>query len=291
MSKPAALELQHLAPLQVSAASALVWQAGDLFLVADDDVVLQCYDLEGSLRAEHVLLDEQWPQAAKARKASKADFEMLCQLPDGWLLALGSGSTAQRRRGVLWRPGETRIVDLTSLYLALEQQIPQLNLEGAVVQGKQLLLAQRGNGAAAGNALVSLDLERVMAQLERASLGPECLQEIMWLELGQLDGVPLSITDLCLDLQGRLLFSAAAEDTVSTYADGPCLGSVIGWLEAGQVQALWPLAGTTKIEGICVVGDGSLRLVNDPDDAAIRSCLYRLCLPEFQTGLAQHHPA
>ena len=281
MSKPAPLQLQHLAQLQVSAASALVWHAGELFLVADDNLLLQCYDLEGGFLAEHVLLDEQWPQEARARKAIKADFEMLCQLPDGWVLALGSGSTAQRRRGVLWRPGETRIVDLTPLYLALEQQIPQLNLEGAVVLGDQLLLAQRGNGEGASNALVSLDLSRVMAQLERASLGPECLQQIVPLELGQLDGVPLSITDLCLDLQGRLLFSAAAEDTVSTYADGPCLGSVIGWLAKGQVQALWPLAGTAKIEGICVVGDGSLRLVNDPDDPAIRSCLYRLRLPEF----------
>lgn len=281
MSKPAPLQLQHLAQLQVSAASALVWHAGELFLVADDNLLLQCYDLEGGFLAEHVLLDEQWPQEARARKAIKADFEMLCQLPDGWVLALGSGSTAQRRRGVLWRPGETRIVDLTPLYLALEQQIPQLNLEGAVVLGDQLLLAQRGNGEGASNALVSLDLSRVMAQLERASLGPECLQQIVPLELGQLDGVPLSITDLCLDLQGHLLFSAAAEDTVSTYADGPCLGSVIGWLAKGQVQALWPLAGTAKIEGICVVGDGSLRLVNDPDDPAIRSCLYRLRLPEF----------
>lgn len=281
MSKPAQLQLQHLAQLQVSAASALVWHAGELFLVADDNLLLQCYDLDGGFLAEHVLLDEQWPQEPKARKAIKADFEMLCQLPDGCLLALGSGSTAQRRRGVLWRPDSTRIVDLAPLYLALEQQISQLNLEGAVVQGNQLLLAQRGNGKAAGNALVSLDLSRVMAQLEHARLESECLQEIVPLELGQLDGVPLTITDLCLDLQGRLLFSAAAEDTASTYDDGPCLGSAIGRLKEGRLEALWPLAGQAKIEGICMVGDGSLRLVNDPDDPTIRSCLYRLCLPDY----------
>ncbi|MBF7730010.1 DUF6929 family protein [Pseudomonas sp. N040] len=281
MSPAPALVAQRLAGLRVSAASALVWHAGGLCLVADDNRLLHCYDLDGGFRAEHVLLDEQWPQEPTARKAIKADFEMLCQLPDGWLLALGSGSTAQRRRGVLWRPGETRIIDLTPLYLVLEQQIPQLNLEGAVVRGGQLLLAQRGNGAGSSNALLSLDLSRVMAQLGQAWLGPECLQESVPLQLGQLGGVPLTITDLCLDLQGRLLFSAAAEDSASTYADGPCLGSAIGWLEAGQVRALWPLAGDAKIEGLCMVGDGSLRLVNDPDDAAARSCLYRLCLPDY----------
>ena len=57
------------------------------------------------------------------------------------------------------------------------------------------------------------------------------------------------------------------------------VGLLLAW--AAYLQALWPLAGTAKIEGICVVADGSLRLVNDPDDPAIRSCLYRLRLPEF----------
>lgn len=281
MKQTAPLDLQCMAQLQATAASALVWHAGQLILVADDDVLLQCYSLDGEFLGEHALLDERWPREAKARKAVKADFEILCQLPNGWLLALGSGSTPSRRRGVLWRSGESRIIDPGPLYLALEQQIPQLNLEGAVVLGSQLLLAQRGNAAASSNALIGLDLARAMTQLELGRLDAQCLLEIVPLELGQLGDVPLSITDLCLDLQGRLLFSAAAEDTASTYADGPCLGSVVGWLEDGQVRALWWLSGEAKIEGICMVGDGSLRLVNDPDNAALRSCLYRLRLPDF----------
>ena len=286
MKQMAPLDLQCLAELQVSAASALVWHAGVLMLVADDDVLLHCYNLDGQLLAQHVLLDEQLPQDPVARKAVKPDFEMLCQLPGGGLLALGSGSTDRRRRGVLWHPGRARPIDLAPLYLALEQQLPQLNLEGAVVQGSRLWLAQRGNAENSGSALIGLDLPTVMAQLEHARLGPECLCEIMPLQLGQVGSVPLTLTDLCLDLHGRLLFCAAAEDTASTYADGPCLGSAVGWLEDGRVLALWSLAGNTKIEGICVVGDGSLYLVNDPDDAAARSCLYRLCLPDLQAGFS-----
>ena len=34
-----------------------------------------------------------------------------------------------------------------------------------------------------------------------------------------------------------------------------------------------------KIEGLCRVADGSLRLVNDPDSREARSWLYRLVLP------------
>lgn len=281
MKTGAVLDMDCLAQLQAGAASALVWHAGELFLVADDDVLLQCYSLDGRFLGEHVLLEEQWPQETQARKAAKADFEMLCQLPEGWLLALGSGSTAQRRRGVLWRPGDARVIDLSPLYLALEKQLPQLNLEGAVVQGDQLLLAQRGNARDSVNALIRLDLPLLMRQLAGSRLDADCLRAVVPLQLGELDGVPLSITDLCLDLRGRLLFTAAAEDTVSTYADGPCRGSVVGWLDGDRVQGLWRLAGEAKIEGVCVVGDGSLRLVNDPDDRQQRSRLFRLDLPQF----------
>ena len=143
------------------------------------------------------------------------------------------------------------------------------------------LLAQRGNGQSRSNALISLDLVQVMAQLARGRLDDDCLLEIVPVDLGLLAGVPLGFTDLCLDLQGRLLFSAAAEDSQSTFADGQCVGSAIGWLQDGQIKALWPLAGHAKIEGLCMVADGSLRLVNDPDDAAFRAVLYRLELPNL----------
>jgi hypothetical protein len=54
---------------------------------------------------------------------------------------------------------------------------------------------------------------------------------------------------------------------------------VLGCLHDDQLQALWPLAGQAKIEGLCMLADGSLRLVNDPDDRSAQSTLYRLELP------------
>jgi hypothetical protein len=275
------LELEALAQLRLSAASALVCSGAELLVLADDELVLQRYSHAGCYLGQQALLAGSLPADPAARKQQKPDFEMLCQLPDGRLLALGSGSTAERRRGVLWQAGSALLIDLSGLYLALEARLTGLNLEGAVVQGERLVLAQRGNNAGSQNALISLDLACVLSQLAGASLGPESVRNIAPIDLGALQGVPLSFTDLCLANDGRLLFSAAAEDTDSSYLDGACAGSVLGCLVDGQVQALWPLAGQAKIEGLCMLADGSLRLVNDPDDRNAQSTLYRLVLPRY----------
>ena len=273
------LELQLLAQLRLSAASGVVCCGAELLVVADDELLLQRYSDAGVYLGQQPLLEGDLPVDPALRKRLKPDFEILCQLPDGRLLALGSGSKKRRRRAVLWQAGATQVIDLTPLYLALEARLPDLNLEGAVVQGELLLLAQRGNSSGSLNALISLDLATVLMQLAGASLGPESVRSVTPIELGELHGVPLSFTDLCLAADGRLLFSATAEDTDSSYLDGACAGSVLGWLAEGRVQALWPLAGQVKIEGLCQLTDGSLRLVNDPDDREALSCLYRVELP------------
>lgn len=273
------LVLQPLAQLRLSAASGLVCCGAELLVLADDELVLQRYSHAGVYLGQARLLSGELPADSAVRKRRKPDFEILCLLPDGRVLALGSGSTPERRRGVLWQAGSAQLVDLSGLYLALEARLSGLNLEGAVVQGEQLLLAQRGNNAGSRNALISLDLVTLLGQLANASLGPESLRTVTPVELGELQGVPLSFTDLCLAADGRLLFSAAAEDTESSYLDGACAGSVLGCLIEGRVQALWPLAGPVKIEGLCQLADGSLRLVNDPDDRSARSSLYRADLP------------
>lgn len=275
------LPLQELASLRMAAASALVALDERLYVLGDDELLLQRYSLTGGFIDQQPLLAGELPQEPAERKRLKPDFEMLCVLPDGRLLALGSGSTAQRCRAVLVDGEQTRVIDLSELYDALGAQLPELNLEGAVVQGQQLLLAQRGNGRGGVNALISLDLPRVLDGLREGGLAASALCGLRPVELGDRQGVPLGLTDLCLDLQGRLLFSAAAEDTTSSYHDGACSGSVIGCLDAGKVHRQWSLAGQAKIEGLVMLTDGSLRLVNDPDDRQQRSRLFRLDLPQF----------
>ena len=115
------------------------------------------------------------PKTPKKRKARKADFEVLTLLPrfagcpHGALLALGSGSRPNRRRGVLVPldragavDGSPRVIDLSGLYRGLEKQLGELNVEGAVVLGQHLCLLNRGHPRQGGSAVVWLRLPAVL---------------------------------------------------------------------------------------------------------------------------------
>ncbi|MET1080347.1 MAG: hypothetical protein ABWY06_20230 [Pseudomonas sp.] len=273
------LRLSRIADLGVSAASALVCQRERLWLVADDALDLQQYDLAGQLLARWPLLPGTLPREAKARKRRKPDFEALAVLPDGALLALGSGSKPNRRGGCLFRDGGVRLIDLAPLFLHLETLLLELNVEGAVVRGDRLLLAQRGNGQGGENALVELDLAQALRDLDTGQLSAAALLRLVPLDLGELDGVPLSLTDLALAPDGRLYFSAAAEATDSSYLDGACMGSVLGRLNTdlslADLVRLEPLA---KVEGLAFAPDGAVLLVADADDPTVPAPLFSLSL-------------
>lgn len=279
------LSMLPIGSLPISAASGLVEVHETLWVVADDENVLVGSGSGGSAGPwdeRIVLVSDRLPADPVARKRSKPDFEAIAVLPGERLFVLGSGSTPSRRRGVVvdLDTRAPRVIDLTSLYLALEKRLPELNIEGAIVHGAALFLAQRGNGPSAGNALVRLDLDRTLASIEHDEISAETLDCIHRVELPAIHGVPLGLTDLASDGHD-LYFSAAAEDSASTYDDGACLGSVLGRIsEDGSVTALAALEGRAKIEGLTVVrtGAGELRalLVADPDDREVRAQLYRI---------------
>lgn len=286
------LPLIPIGLLPISAASGLVSLQGRLWTVADDETVLVGAGPDGRWEERIELVSDRLPADPPARKRRKPDFESIAVLPDDRLLVVGSGSTPARRRGVVveLRSRTAQVVDLTPLFLALEAEIDELNLEGAVVHGDALYFAQRGNGARppdphgksepASNALVRLDLRRVLASMTRGEIGAQALEAIEPVELPSLDGVPLGLTDLASD-GADLYFAAAAEDSASTYHDGACLGSVLGRLSLdGSVAALRLLEGRAKIEGLALRRSGTrdLRawLVSDPDDRAVQARLFRI---------------
>lgn len=290
--RPMTLPLIPVGLLPISAASGLVALQGRLWTVADDETVLFGSSPDGRWDERIELVPDRLPADPAARKRRKPDFESIAVLPDDRLLVLGSGSTPTRRRGVVvdLRARLARVIDLTPLFLVLEAEIAALNIEGAVVQGGTLYLAQRGNGARtpgpsgegglARNALVRLDLRRVLASIPRTEIGADALAAILPVALPGLEGVPLGLTDLASD-GTDLYFAAAAEDSESTYDDGACLGSALGRLSPdGAVTALRSLEGRSKIEGLALkrTGASGLRawLVSDPDDRAVRARLFRI---------------
>jgi hypothetical protein len=245
---------------------------GTLYVVADDEPAIAVFDADRRpLAGELVPLDEaELPLDHAERKAAKPDLESLCLLPDGVLLTLGSGATERRERGWTWSPGggRPREVSLADLYAALRTELTDLNIEGAAVARERLWLAQRGNGSRGANALVELDLPAALEGLRsRAALPPDAVLGLQRHELGEVDGIELSFSDLCPLPDDRLIFCAVAEAGESTYLDGECVGAALGVLGDGGVQALEPLAEPYKVEGVSLAGaGGELLLVADGDD-------------------------
>ena len=275
------LQLRLLAQLDIAAASGIAVCNGELCVLADDELALARYDRAGVRTGTHVLLSGELPDDHKERKARKPDFEALVALPDGSLLALGSGSTAARRQGA-WlrieaRATESKVIDLSALYARLERELPELNIEGGAVLHDVLFLCSRGNGPRRDNALIRIDWPRLARGLVndgRASA--EALLDIAAVQLGALGAEPLSLTDLAVAAE-QLLFSATAEATTSTYEDGPCVGSALGVIStSGAVVDLVAVTPLVKIEGLWATTAGpalDLLLVADPDDRSARAPL------------------
>jgi hypothetical protein len=277
LSVPCTLEL--LGRLDISAASGCVIRGDSLFVIADDTLSLHEYDLDGRPRGRIRLFAGALPEAPPARKAAKPDLEALALLPDGSLLAFGSGSTDRRMRAVHVDRGRAEPIDLAPLYTGLRAEIDELNIEGATVVGDTLVLGQRGNGRRRENALVRLLLASVQEDIARGAIDPDAVVAVTQVALGNLDGVPLSITDLCADRAGRLWLSAVAEDTDDPYLDGACAGSIVTRLDERD-RPIDPrrLDPAAKIEGLAEAPDGSFRLVADADDPRRPAPLFRAWL-------------
>jgi Family of unknown function (DUF6929) len=257
----------------IAAASGLVRSGELVWVVADDEPTLAAFRAADAAPVELVALaDEPLPAQVAERKAAKADLESLMELPDGALLALGSGATPRRDRGWRWQAGQPPVeLDLAPLYDALRREIDDLNIEGAALTGDRLWLAQRGNGPRGHDALVEIEAG--------AGLTPEAIVGIRPVELGEAAGVPLTLSDLEPLPDGRLAFCAVAEDVRNTYEDGPSAGAAVGVLDpaTGSVARLAPLARACKVEGIVAraAGGGALELllVADADDPSVAAPL------------------
>jgi hypothetical protein len=272
-------ERAHLA-----AASGLVRVGEWLYVVADDENFLGVFPRQGNAHGRRVVFSSSsLPADPESRKKQKPDLETLAHLPPktwpphGALLALGSGSKPQRRSGLLvalnadGSAAAQRLLDLTPLYTALELQVPDLNIEGAAVLGNLLYLLQRGNGRAGVNAVIDLDLDGVRRSAAQSiALHADLVRSIRRYDLGAHRGVRFTFTDASPLPDGRLVFTAVAEDVQDTYQDGPVVAASIGMLNTrGRVVVMESLDPVLKMEGVhaTLEKDGiALLLVADADD-------------------------
>jgi hypothetical protein len=268
-------------PRHLSAASGLVAAGDRLYVIADDELHLGCFELDGARPGTlERLLPGELPARRAARKARKPDFEVLARMPSGTLLALGSGSTEARSTGVavgLDATGaiaaEPRPVDFSQLRAALAARFSSPNIEGGCIVGDELVLLQRANARDRVNALIGVPVDAFEAAITSGRFdSPGTAIRSVEVAL-QDDGVPLSFTDCAVLPDGRIVFTAVAENTRDSYHDGPCRAAAVGLMDrTGRVLRLSPLEPTRKIEGVHAWLEGGairLLLVTDADDAEI----------------------
>ena len=279
----------------VSAASGLVCAHGLAYVICDDEhhvAVFRDAQTPGEL---HRVLSGDLPRSKPARKALKADLETLLLLPSfgssasAALLALGSGSRANRNTGVLiplnaaGEPSaQVQRFDLTPLYQPLIAALGEINVEGAMVVGDELLLLNRGVAGRSDNAAARWPLRDLFGVVEgsRSAVEPMSIRRY---RLGAIAGIELGFTDAAALPGGGWVFSAVAEDTADSYADGHCRGSAVGVVTAGgDIRSIHRLEPVAKVEGIAVrVDEGGMALcmVTDTDDPAQASSMLIAHLP------------
>jgi hypothetical protein len=279
-------------PLHVSAASGLVCANSFMYVVADDELHLGVFRVGDNAPGRLVRLFEgELPDSGRDRKKQKPDLEALTLLPaheeypHGALLALGSGSTPNRRLGAVLgldphggARGVPQVVDLAPILAPLDDAFPALNIEGAFVSGNELRLFQRGNKRHPKNAIIGFPLSALRDILIAGRTDPLTPSTIDPVDLGQIDGIPFSFTDAAALPDGSIVFTAVAEDTDDAYDDGCCVGALVGIADTnGRPRRLHRLEQPYKVEGVDARLDGGLiqlLLVTDADDANIPATLF-----------------
>ncbi|WRL65197.1 hypothetical protein U6N30_05870 [Blastococcus brunescens] len=101
-------------------------------------------------------------------------------------------------------------------------------------------------------------------------------------ELGEVDGVGLAVTDAIALPDGRVLLSAAAEDSPNAVDDGPVVATALALVDGERVVDVAPLPEVDghvhKVEGLALrrVDDSGVRLlavVDDDDPSAPSSTI------------------
>lgn len=254
----------------VAAASGLVAVHKRFYLVADDELSVLGLDANLKTTGEvYPVFPGELPEDKKERKKLKPDFECLVYLEEtNSLLCIPSGSKKNRHKGALIDLNDHSVTELSfeDVYIKLESLYPELNIEGAIIIGENIRLFQRGNGKRHQNAIIDMNLKKFLKDktkdLNSSDIG-----------LGKLKNIPLSFTDATL-IEDKIYFTAVAEDSESTYADGEFVGAVIGEMNLeGEVIRMTPLDITSKPEGLAFSGK-AFYVVTDDDDRKKPSRLF-----------------
>lgn len=268
--------LYHI--IGIGSASGLFYQNNSLYIIGDNSGFLYEYHTDSKQLDKHALVAN---PTANTPKQDKADFEAMAHFGDT-LYIFGSGSTAKRTKMVefnLSTKTKTKTNDLVDLYAVIQNfsqiQPEDFNVEGAIFEGENWYLFNRGNGISNKNAVFTIHAK---------NLGEEFALVATNYKLPKIKGIRSSFTDAVL-VGDKIYFLATVENSKSTYEDGEVLGSFVGRmdLEKMKIDFTQKISSTQKFEGITFFQKDndniSFLLCEDNDTDLQETRIYQLNLP------------
>lgn len=262
----------------IGSASGLIYQDNSLFIIGDNSGYLYEYNIDNTDLKKHELIANPTENIAKNLKP---DFESITNHNDT-LYIFGSGSTDQRNKMIefdLKSKNKIATNNLTDFYAVMQNfsgiKPEDFNLEGAIFNGENWYLFNRGNGKTNKNAIFTIHAK---------NLGEEFSLIAVDYKLPKIKGVRSSFTDAIL-VDDKIYFLATAEDTKSTYNDGEILGSFIGRidLKTMKIDYTKKITSTNKFEGLTLYKKSNNQieflLCEDNDTEVLETNIFKLTLP------------
>ena len=261
----------------IGSASGLIYQDQSLYIIGDNSGFLYEYQIDLRDLKRHPLLEN--PKENTPKK-EKADFEAITQFQDS-LYIFGSGSTDKRNKMIQVNAKSKKVVatnDLTDLYTVMQNfggvNPEDFNIEGAIYDGENWYILNRGNGISNKNVLFTIAGKNLTNDFQILS---------NTYKLPKIKGVRSSFTDAIL-VDNTIYFLATAEDTQSTYDDGEVLGSLIGSidLKTMKINFTQKISSNHKFEGLTLYAQSpekiTFLLCEDNDTEVLETTIYKLTL-------------
>ncbi|MNX40734.1 hypothetical protein D3C86_711230 [compost metagenome] len=260
----------------IGSASGLIYKDNSLLIIGDNSGFLYEYQIDSKELNRHALIEN---PSENILKKDKPDFEAITHLDDN-VYVFGSGSTEKRNKMVQFNTQNKSTIstDLTDLYVVMQSfgeiKPEDFNIEGAIYNGEDWFLLNRGNGKSNKNTLFTINGKNLTNEFQILSNN---------YKLPKIKGVRSSFTDAVL-IDNSIYFLATAEDTESTYDDGEVLGSLIGRIniETMKIDFTQKISNSHKFEGLTLFQNSNEKieflLCEDKDSDVLETAIYKLTL-------------
>ncbi len=231
----------------LGSASGLLYSNNILLAIGDNSSFLYEYNFTNKQLQKHPIVEN---ASENIIKKLKPDFEAITQFENN-IYIFGSGSTQNRNIMVQLDARTKKPIatnDLSALYQTMQSfgeiKPENFNLEGAIYDGTNWYLFNRGNGKNSKNAIFTIGGKNLTDDFS-----------VIYnkIKLPKIKGIETTFTD-AVWVNNKIYFLATAEDTQSTYDDGEVVGSIIGSInpETMKVEFTKKITKTAKLEGITV---------------------------------------